>query len=426
MNILVLNSGAKDTAIAWWMSKSRLIENLYVAPGCPGTESYAVNLPDVDIQDPEQVLKACRDYSIDHVVIGTEGPLLAGVADCLTSNGIATFGAPVNSLRLETDRVFARDFARNHGVRCPDFRVFGNVQEMKDFLEKEGNGRLYTLKPNGFAISRSIVNSSDPETLVSYAGPMLKKGPVLLEDHIEGLPVTITLLLDMKGYQTLPLCSEYTKREHGDGNVVTGGMGAICPVPLSYDMNEKLVNTVIRPVFEGMKQEGLLYRGVLTMAMVLKDNDVYLVDFHLRFNDPAAQTILPLIQNDALTVIEAMQSDTLSSFVLNTDNRSAVSIVIAGEGYPQKPRKGLRFKTLAGAPDNRLDGAPLIFLGAVGRDSKGAMITTGGRAATVVALGTNITEANSAVYKAVPYVTFKGSWFREDIGNKFFSATVEN
>ena len=427
MKVLVLYSGAKDTALAWWLSKSKLIEDLYVAPGCPGTEAFAVNLPDLDTQDCEQVLKACRDYSIDFVAIGTEGPLLAGVVDCLNSNNVPCFGAPLKSLNLETDRVYARDFASRHGVRFPDYRVFEDLKSMESFLDSEGNGRVFTLKPNGFAISRNVFNSSDKNELLSYAEQLLKKGPVFVEDHIDGIPVTATLLLDMNGYVLLPLCSEYTKREHGEANVVTGGMGAVSPVPMSEEDSFNLHENIINPVFEGLRQEGLLYRGVLTLALVHKDGTNYLVDFHLRFNDPAAQTIIPLIRNDAVGIINAMQENTLSCVRLDTCQLSAVSVVVASEGYPQKPKKGLRFRSAAGAaPDNRLERAPLVFMGAVGRDSKGSLITTGGRTATVVALGTNITEANSAVYRAVRGISFKGSWYREDIGNKFFTSTVES
>jgi len=427
MKVLVLYSGAKDSAIAWWLSKSKLIEDIYVAPGCPGTEAFAVNLPDLDTQDSEQVLKACRAYSIDFVVIGTEGPLLAGVVDSISSNGIPCFGAPLKSLSLETDRSFARAFAERHGVRFPSYRVFENLQNLSAFLDSEGNGRVFTLKPNGFAISRNVFNSSDKNEILSYAEQLLKKGPVFVEDHVEGMPVTVTLLVDMNGYVMLPLCSEYTKREHGEANIVTGGMGAVSPVPFSDEESFHLYDRIINPVFEGLKQEGLLYKGVLTIALVHSGDTDYLVDFHLRFNDPAAQTIIPLIRNDAVDILNAMQNNTLSNVSLDTCQLSAVSVVIASEGYPQKPRKGLRFKSAAGAaPDNRLKGAPLVFIGAVGRDSKGALVTTGGRPATLVALGTNITEANSAVYRAISGISFKGSWYREDIGNKFFSSTVEN
>ena len=427
MKILVLYSGAKDTALAWWISKSKLIENLYVAPGCPGTEAFAINLPDLDTQDSEQVLKACKDYSIDFVVIGTEGPLLAGVVDCLNSNGIPCFGAPLKSLNLETDRTYARDFASRHGVKYPAYRVFENINNLKAFLDNEGSKKIFTIKPNGFAISRNVFNSSDKNEIISYSEQILKKGPVFLEDHVDGIPITVTLLVDMNGYILLPICSEYTKREHGEANIVTGGMGAVSPVPLNEEEHFNLINSVINPIFEGLKQEGLLYKGVLTLALVHKDNTDYLVDFHLRFNDPAAQTIIPLIKNDAVDVFRAMQNNTLSSVVLDTCQLSAVSVVVASEGYPQKPKKGLRFKSAAGAaPDNRLEKAPLVFMGAVGRDSKGALVTTGGRTATVVALGTNITEANSLVYKAIKGISFKGSWYREDIGNKFFTSTVEN
>ena len=427
MKILILNSGAKDTAIAWWFSKSRLISELYVAPGNPGTESFAINLPDVNIGSGKQVLEACRTYNIDFVFIGTEVPLVAGVVDYLNENGISTFGAPLAPLKLETDKVFAREFARRCAINIPDYRVFENLEDLKTFLEREGEGKFYTLKSAGFAPSSSIINSSDYETLAAYATPLLKKGPLLLEDHISGVPVTVTILLDRLGYLLFPLCSEYTKREHKDESIVTGGMGAVCPIPLSNRRRQSLINKLIVPIVKQMKEENLLYNGVLTLALVHKNNTPYLVDFHLRFNDPAAQAILPLIESDPVDIIRAMQNNSLSSFELKTNSNSSVSVVIAGEGYPQKPKKGVKFNcSVPQLLDNNLTDIPHVFLGAVKKDETGNLITTGGRSATVVATDENIMSACNAVYKAIRSIEFKGSWYREDIGEKFFNSLAGN
>ena len=426
MKVLVLNSGAKDTVIAWWLSRSRLIEELYTAPGNPGTESYAVNLPDVDIENGEQVLKACRKYGITHVFIGTETPLLAGVADCLNANGIFTLGAPLHALKLDTDKKFAREFAQRCGFNIPAYRVFYNVEDLKAFLEGEGKGGFFTLKPNGAASSRTMINSSDPGELVSFATEFLKKDSVILEDHIDGTPVTITLLLDKNGAKMLPLCSEYSKPEHGEINFVTGGMGAVCPVPLADETRHAIWDHMIVPLVNRMKEEGLIYTGVLTIAAVLNGLTLYFVDFHLRLNDPAAQSILPLVKTEPVDIIRAMESNSISSLELEIAKESTVSVVIASEGYPFKPRKGLRVKcSVPQYLDNNFNTVPRIFLGAVKKDVNGNLITSGGRVATVVGMGSNITKANEAAYSAADSVSFKGSWYRNDIGDKFFISVDE-
>ena len=241
MKVLVLGSGAKDHAIAWWFSRSKLIEALYVAPSNPGTTAFAVNLPDVDPSDKDQVLAACRANGIDFVFIGTEGPLQTGVVDYLNKNGIETFGAPGYALKLDSDKSFSKDFARRHNIPIPDYRIFTTEKELSAFL-KENQGKTFTIKPNDLSPSRVMISSSDTKALLGYAKGLLKKGPVVVEDHIEGRQATISILMDNEGYFILPICYEYTKREHTDvGNgVPTGGMGAVCPLPLESDIQETI------------------------------------------------------------------------------------------------------------------------------------------------------------------------------------------
>ena len=426
MKVLVLNSGAKDTVIAWWLSKSKLIEELFIAPGNPGTEDYAINLPDVDIENGEQVLGACRKNGITHVFIGTETPLLAGVADCLNANGIFTLGAPLHALKLDTDKKFAREFAQRCGFTMPRYWSFDNLEDFRAFLDGEGKGGFFTLKPNGAAASRTLINSSDPEVLVSFAKEFLKKDSIILEEHIDGTPVTITLLLDHNGARMLPLCSEYSKPEHDEINFVTGGMGAVCPVPLADETRNAIWDRMIVPLVNRLREENLSYTGIMTISTVLKGLTLYFVDFHIRFNDPAAQSILPLVITDPVDIIRAMESNSLSSLNLEISRESTVSVVIASEGYPFKPRRGLRVKcSVPQYMDSLFNSLPRIFLGAVRKDVKGNIITSGGRVATVVGMGKNITSANEAAYSAADSISFKGSWYRADIGDKFFISVNE-
>ncbi len=309
----------------------------------------------------------------------------------------------------------------------PAYRAFDNIDDFRAFLDGEGKGGFFTLKPNGAAASRTLINSSDPEVLVSFAKEFLKKDSIILEEHIDGTPVTITLLLDKNGAKMLPLCSEYSKPEHDEINFVTGGMGAVCPVPLADETRHAIRDTMIAPMFERMKQENLAYTGVMTISTVLKGLTLYFVDFHLRFNDPAAQSILPLIETDPVDIIRAMETNSLSSLDIAVSRESTVSVVIASEGYPFKPKKGLRVKcAVPQYLDSCFNSLPRIFLGAVKKDVNGNMITCGGRVATVVGMGKNITSANEAAYSAADSVSFKGSWYRADIGDKFFISVNEH
>ncbi len=426
MKVLVLGSGAKDHAIAWWFSRSKLIEGLYVAPSNPGTSSFAVNLPDLDPSDKDQVLKACRENGIDFVFIGTEGPLQTGVIDHLNKNGIATFGAPSYAIKLDNDRSFSREFAKKYSIPIPNYQIFKTEKTLSNFLRKN-EGRTFTIKPNDLSPSRVMISSSDYDTLMDYAKNLLKKSPVVVEDHIEGQQATISILMDNKGYFTLPVCYEYTKREHTDRSigVPTGGMGAVCPLPLEKDVREQITKKIIQPTFKALKAEKLYYRGILTFSILLSEDGPILVDYHVRLNDPATQAMVPIITNDLCELMIAMQNDTLKEMELKTTGNSTVAVVIASEGYPSETVVGKRLSSIQPQNmSNAIDKGHLLFFGAVKATDEG-IVTTGGRAATVVGIDKNTLLANSKAYSAIDMVNFDGSWYRSDIGVKFFENVAE-
>ena len=426
MKVLVLGSGAKDHAIAWWFSKSTLIEGLYVAPGNPGTADFAVNLPDVDPSDKKQVLAACKKNGIDFVFIGTEGPLQTGVIDHLNKNGIETFGAPSYALKLDADKAFSKEFAGKYNIPIPNYRVFNNEKDLSKYL-KDNPGKTFTIKPNDLSPSRVMISSSDYDELLTYGKKLLEKGNVVVEDYINGKHVTISILMDNEGYFILPICYEYVKRERPDKGtgVPTGGMGAICPLALEQNELDMLYKQIVHPTFKALKAEKLYYTGVLTFSTMLTNDGPYLVDYHVRLNDPATQAMVPIIKNDLCELMIAMKNNTLKYIQPETTGGSAVAVVIASEGYPENPVVG---KVLREIPQqyasNAINTGTYIFFGAV-EQRKDRIYTTGGRAATVVGVDKNIMLANSKVYNSIDLVSFDGSWFRSDIGVKFFETVSE-
>ncbi len=416
MKVLVLGSGAKDHAISWWFSQSRLISGLYVAPGNIGTQAIAVNLA-IDPSDPEQVYEACKTHGIDFVFVGTEAPLFTGVIDYLNERGIDTFGAPSKTLKLEGDRNFARMFSDRHNIPTPTHVLFDDANKLSEYLKRH-EGERFVVKSNAISPSRVMVDSSEYDTLMNFSKGLLTTGPIILEEHLNGLPITITLFLDNNGYLMLPTSSDYMKVE--EGGLPTGGMGSICPVPLQKESIQAVIDTIIEPALFGLKAEKMSYKGVLTISVIITKNGPILVDYHVRFNDPAAQAFVPLIHTDVVDILNAMKNNTLSSLKLEVSTKSAVALVVASEGYPEKPIIG---KQLAPMPAsllfNSFEGAPHYFFGGV-QEYDGKLVTTGGRCVTVVGVGYNIMNANKNAYKGVKYVNFEGAWYRQDIGNRFF------
>ena len=416
MRILVLGSGAKDHAIAWWFSQSRLIDGLFVAPGNVGTESIATNLS-INPSSPEEVYQACLENTIDYVFIGTEAPLFTGVIDYLNERGIDTFGAPSRALKLEGDRNFSRTFTDRHNIPTPTHHIFETEEPLSAYLKRH-EGERFVVKSNTIAPSRVMIDSSDYDALMTFAKSLLPTGSIMLEEHLGGLPVTITLLLDNNGYLMLPPSSDYMKA--GEGGLPTGGMGSICPVPLQEEVLKSLVETIIEPTLYGLKVERMAYKGVLTISVIITKKGPILVDYHVRFNDPAAQAFVPLVRTDILDILNAMKNDPPTGFKLEVSTKSSVALVVASAGYPEKPVVGKELEPIPAALMlNAFQGAPFYFFGGVNA-MNGKLLTTGGRCVTVVGIGKNIMDANKNAYKGVKFISFPGSWYRPDIGDRFF------
>ncbi len=416
MRVLVLGSGAKDHALAWWLSRSHFIEDLYVAPGNYGTQALAINL-DIDPENFEQVYQACVEHQIDFVFIGTEKPLFSSIVDKLAEKGIYCFGCPSKSLKLEGDRDFARAFTDRHNIPTPSHKLFDNAEAMEGYLKRHQGERL-VIKSKGPAPSKMMIDSSDTEALIAFGKKLMEVGDVLIEEHLPGLSLSVTALVDEKGFLLLPFSSDYSRTYHGEG-VPTGGMGAVCPVPISDELRQELIDRIINPTIYGLHVENLSYHGVLTFSVILAKDGPILVDYHVRFNDPSAQAILPLVQSDSLDIMAAMQREELSSYHLEVSTDSTVAIVIASKGYPQAPEIG---KTIEPIPAylelNAFKEEPKIFFGAVELHD-GQPITVGGRPVTVVGMGKNINIANKNAYAKIDKVKFEGSWYRQDIGERF-------
>jgi len=415
LKVLVLGSGAKDHAIAWMFSKSRRITGLYIAPGNAGTETIGINLPDIDPADTQAVLQFCRNNDIHLVFVGTEAPLAAGVTDALREAGFAVFGAPKKSVKLESDKSYARHFMNSYHIPTSQYAIIQSYSELDRYLRKH-EGMRFVIKPNGLAPSRIMVDSDSYEKLSAFGRQQLEHGPIILEEHLKGYPLTLTVLTDGKGYLMLPNCSEYTKAEENDRGAPTGGMGSICPVPfLNRASSRHILETIVEPTLEGMRKENLSYQGVLIFSMIMNDDGAKVVDYHVRFNDPATQSLLPLISSDFIDITEAVHEERIADFMLEISPQSAVAVVVASKGYPGKPEME---RTVRHIPC-LINSSHLLFHGAAKNTGK-KLVTNGGRCFTAVGLGTNIIEANERAYAVVSEIDFDGLWYRSDIGSKFF------
>ena len=242
---------------------------------------------------------------------------------------------------------------------------------------------------------------------------------MLLEEYINGTPASCSLLLDRNGFMVLPITSDYTKKSAED-QTPTGGMGALCPLPMIDEVKEKVMERIIKPTLYGMQVEQLSYKGILTLSlMITPEKEPFLVDYHVRFNDPSAQSMIPIISTDIISVLSAMEEDRVSSVELSTTDECTVAVVLASDGYPLNPKTGMEVKGLTSMFLEPLSDGPVVFCGAI-QDRDGKAITTGGRILTVVGKGRSIGEANRNAYDLIGRKRFPGLWYRDDRGNAYF------
>ena len=415
MKVLVLGSGAREHALAFKFAQSNRISGLYIAPGNAGTEEHGVNLPHLNPNDTEAVLKVCRDRSINLVFVGPEEPLANGIVDALSESSINVIGPGKEAARLETSKVFAKSFMRSYGIPTAGAKEFESAAAFEKHVSRRKD--RFVVKKSGLAAGKGVLESKDKDEMLEFGRRILKTDKLLVEDYLEGWEVSLFALCDGVGYQLLPFCADFKKAGDNDCGANTGGMGAICPVPLVSDDQERMIiQKIVEPTFAGLKKEGLLYKGVVYFGIMITKTGPKLLEYNVRFGDPETQVLIPLIKSDLVGICEAMLNGTVEKFPLQVSTDSALGVVVASAGYPDEYEKGIPVKSL---PKQDAENQ-LVFHASTKRDDEGRVVTGGGRCFTVVGIGPNTLSANRSAYKAVPGVVFEGAWWRNDIGKKFF------
>ena len=415
MKVLVLGSGAREHAVAWKFAQSNRISGLFIAPGNAGTEEHGENLPNLDASDTDAIISLCKNRSIELVFVGPEEPLARGIVDALGEEGIAAIGPPRKAAQLESSKAFSKNFMRRHKIPTADAVEFIDKNEFERHITSR-KGKM-VIKKSGLAAGKGVLESDNKSELLSFGHKILKNDMLLVEDFLKGWEISVFAVVDGKDFIVLPFCADFKKAREHDAGVNTGGMGAICPVPIiSEDLQNRINSEIVVPTFAGMRDEGLLYHGVLYFGLMITEQGPKLLEYNVRLGDPEAQVLLPLLRSDFVDLCDAIINGSITSFPLNFSTDSAVGVIIASAGYPAEYPTGVAVESL---PQSKKE-LQLVFHAATRRDNDGRIITGGGRCFTIVGIGPNVLTANKRAYEAVPGVAFDGAWWRRDIGQKFF------
>ena len=418
MKILVVGSGAREHALCWRLSRDPGVTRVVCAPGNAGIARQFATIA-VDAADPEGILAILDRERIDLTVIGPEAPLARGVADVFSARGRPVFGPRRVAAQLETSKAFAKDFMRRHHVPTARYRVCEDPEQALSAVRSGEFGDAVVVKADGLAAGKGVVvTESRAEAEAAVRAAMIDRAfgeagsRVVLEERLEGPEVSFFAIAD--GEYVVPLVSaqDHKRIFDDDRGPNTGGMGAFAPSPLVGDaMRDRVLSEIVRPVLHGLILEGSPYRGVLYCGLMLTADGPQVIEFNVRFGDPEAQVVLPMIAQPLAPLLWAAATGVLRSSSVSISPEPHVGVVLAAEGYPGDIRTGQR---IDGTDD--IDDALVFFAGVKAQD--GALVTGGGRVMTIVGRGPTFADAIERAYSAVSRVRFEGMQYRKDIGRK--------
>jgi phosphoribosylamine--glycine ligase len=419
MKILLVGGGGREHAIAWKLSQSKKLKQLYIAPGNPGTAEVGTNVGIAD-NDIDSLTAFAKEKRIDLVVVGPEEPLAAGLVDRLEAEGIRAFGPTQEAARLEADKAFAKQIMRANSIPTAEARIFTNFEDAKLYIASRDEPVV--VKAAGLAKGKGVFVCDDPaEGILAAEKLMVDKifGPagstIVVEDKLLGQEVSILAFVDGRTIYVMESAQDHKPIGDGDTGPNTGGMGAYSPAPIvSEQMMDQIVREILVPIVDGMNRNETPYKGVLYAGLMITPGGPRVLEFNVRFGDPEAQPILMRMKSDLLEVFEAVCREQLSEVTLEWEQRPAVCVVMASGGYPGPYEKG---KVITGLDRvAHLKDVKVFHAGTAEQD--GQIVTAGGRVLGVTALGANIAEAKKRAYEAVEMIHFDGAYYRRDIADK--------
>jgi phosphoribosylamine--glycine ligase len=412
VRVLVIGSGAREHALLTALRKDPGVDYLAIAPGNAGTSALAEQY-DVDVTSAAEVSQLATRLGVDLVVIGPEVPLVVGVADAVRAAGIACFGPSKDAARIEGSKAFAKDVMIAAGVRTAVGETVDSPAGLDAALDRFGPAagqQAWVVKDDGLAAGKGVVVTADRDAARAHAASLLDSGhPVLLESFLDGPEVSLFCLVD--GATVVPLLPAQDFKRVADGDVGpnTGGMGAYAPLPwLSAETTAAIVRDVVEPVAAELLRRGCPFTGLLYAGLAITADGPAVVEFNCRFGDPETQAVLALLESPLGALLAATAAGTLADFgELQWSDGYAVTVVLAAENYPGRPRVG---DVISGS-----ETAGVLHAGTARRPD-GAIVSAGGRVLSVVGKGPGLPEARAAAYRVMSSVRLPGSHFRSDIG----------
>jgi len=419
MNVLIIGGGGREHAIAYKVKQSVRVKKIFCAPANAGILEFCEKTP-VPSDDFEALAKFASENDVQLTIVGPEVPLCAGIVNTFHNHRLQIFGPDKKGAQLEGSKVFAKQFMKKYGIPTADFECFDNYEKALAYIDKK-NAPL-VVKADGLAAGKGVVVCKSTEEAKNAVKSIMQDkafgsagDQLLIEDMLYGEEASILALVDGRTIIPLEPAQDHKAVYDGDEGPNTGGMGAYSPAPIvTPAVMERINRKVLQPALEGILKEKIDFHGVLYAGLMIKDGEINVLEFNVRFGDPETQAVLPRLKTDFVDLCLATINGKLNSINLKWDPRPAVCVVLASGGYPGKYHKHLPISGVKSAEEN-----PDVIVFHSGTDnSHGELVTNGGRVLGVTALGNDLPDAIETAYEAVEKIHFDQMHFRWDIGAK--------
>ena len=420
MNILILGSGGREHTFAYKISQSPKCSQLFVAPGNAGTEALATNVP-ISVTDFKAIESCVIENNIEMVVVGPEDPLVQGITNYFSASealkNVMIIGPSQEGALLEGSKERAKEFMFDHNIPTAGYQSFTKetVEEGKEFLETLN--APYVLKADGLAAGKGVLIINDIEEAKQELENMLThakfgeaSATVVIEEFLDGIELSVFVLTDGKNYKVLPTAKDYKRIGEGDTGLNTGGMGAISPVPFVDEvLMKKIEERIVIPTVNGLIKENIDYKGFVFIGLINVNNEPFVIEYNVRMGDPETEVVLPRINTDLVSVLEATAKQTLNTIDLEIDKRAATTVMVVSGGYPEAYEKG---KVISGIEN--IKDSIVFHAGTASKD--GNIVTNGGRVIAITSLDDDYKKAIKKSYQNIEKLHFDTMYYRTDIG----------
>ncbi len=419
MKVLIIGSGGREHALAWKCAQDDIVKHIFVCPGNAGTylEDKVSNV-ELNLNEFSSIEKFCLEEKVELVIIGPEQPLVDGLTDFLQSKNIKTFGPSKNAAQLEGSKTFSKDFFVKYNIPTAKYKSFDNFESSLEYLNKISFPTV--VKADGLAAGKGVIICQNSEETIKALDSIFNDkafgtagNRVVIEEFLEGEEASFIAVVSKD--KIIPLATSQDHKAVGDGDVGlnTGGMGAYSPAPIvTEEIHKKILNEVMYPTMNGLINEGSPYLGFLYAGLMIKDNEIKVLEFNCRFGDPETQPILLRLNSSLVELCKAAIDDELDTYSIQWTEKHSCGVVIASEGYPEdyESNKEVSIK------ENNIEDSKLFHAGT--KYENETVLTSGGRVFCATALGSDLKDAQKNAYNLVSNVEFEGAFFRKDIGFK--------